>query len=313
MEPVPASPLRAVIVNRVLVIGAGAMGSQIAMVCALGGHVVDLVDIDEAGLRRADEQLHQRLDRMVDRGRLTAADRDAAFARLHLTTQLATAAGRADLVIEAAVEKIGVKQELFADLDRWCPPHTILTSNSSSFVPSRLAEVTDRPDRVCNLHFFNPALVMKCVEVVRGSATSDTTMATAIEFTRRIGKEPVVLDKEIHGFIANRILNAIRDEAIHLVEGGYASFDAVDAACRTALGHPMGPFELQDLTGLDIAFYTKTARHDETGDPADLPSRSLAARVAAGHLGRKTQRGWYRYDADGNRIADDATDGTGDH
>jgi 3-hydroxybutyryl-CoA dehydrogenase len=295
-------------IHHVAVIGAGAMGSQIAMVCALAGHRVTLVDVDAEGLTRAEEQLRSRLERSVAKGRLSTGDRDAAFERLQMTTSLSDAAGDADLVIEAVVEKIAVKEALFVDLDRLCPPHALLTSNSSSFVPSRLAAVTERPDRVCNLHFFNPALVMACVEVVRGERTSDETMAAARAFVLGLGKEPVVLHREVHGFVANRILNAVRDEAVHLVEGGYASMEAVDTACRTALGHPMGPFELQDLTGLDIAYYTKSARHDETGDPADLPSMSLAARVEAGHLGRKTGRGWYRYDADGNRLPEGPTD-----
>ena len=297
-------------IDRVVVVGAGAMGSQIAMVCAMAGHRVTLVDIDPAGLDRAAQQLRDRLDRNVTKGRLTADERDAAFGRLEMTTGLDEPAAQADLVLEAVVEKIDIKQELFVRLDRLCPPHTLLTSNSSSFIPSRLAAVTTRPDRVCNLHFFNPALVMACVEVVRGTETSDATMARATAFAVGLGKQPVVLDREIHGFIANRILNAVRDEAVRLVEGGYASMEAVDTACRSALGHPMGPFELQDLTGLDIAYFTKTARHAETADPADLPSRSLATRVEAGHLGRKTGRGWYCYDSEGRRLPADLPDDT---
>ncbi|GHE06976.1 3-hydroxybutyryl-CoA dehydrogenase [Klenkia taihuensis] len=299
-------------------VGGGAMGSQIAMVCALAGRTVHLVDTEPASLVRAEGQLRARLASRVEKGRLRTEDRDAAFARLHLGTDLEAGAGRADLVIEAVVEKIDVKTELFARLDRITPERTILTSNSSSFVPSRLAAATRRPDRVCNLHFFNPALVMACVEVVPGEATSPATLETATAFTRELGKEPVLLSREINGFLANRILNAVRDEAVHLYEGGYASLEAIDLACRTALGHPQGPFELQDLTGLDIAWFTKTARYAETGDPADLPSTSLDARVAAGHLGRKTGRGWYQYAADGTKqpapdpIDEPSTPVTGD-
>ncbi|MCW2582130.1 MAG: 3-hydroxyacyl-CoA dehydrogenase [Klenkia sp.] len=278
------------------------MGSQIAMVCALAGRTVHLVDTDPQTLTRAGAELRARMDSRVARGRLGAQERDAAFAHLHLGTDLDAAAADVDLVIEAVVEKIDVKTELFRRLDRVTPDHAILASNSSSFVPSRLAAATTRPDRVCNLHFFNPALVMACVEVVPGEATSPTTTATAVAFTRALGKEPVVLDREVDGFLANRILNAVRDEAVRLYEGGYASLESIDLACRTALGHPQGPFELQDLTGLDIAWFTKTARYAETGDPADLPSASLDARVGAGHLGRKTGRGWYRYDDDGTKT-----------
>lgn len=207
----------------------------------------------------------------------------------------------ADLVIEAVVEKLDVQRELFARLDRIAPPHAVLASNSSSFVPSRMADATGRPDRVCNLHFFNPALVMRCVEVVRGPATSDTTVRLVVELARRIGKVPVVVEKEIPGFIANRILNAVRDEAIGLLEGGYAGVEAIDTVCRTALGYPMGPFELMDLTGIDIGYLAKQARFAETGDPKDAPSASVTALVEAGHLGRKTGRGWYRYDEHGKR------------
>lgn len=291
-------------INKILVVGAGAMGSQIAMVCALAGREVNLHDVSAESLERAQTTLRQRMDRNVEKGKLTAEERDAAFERLHYETDLQRGADNVDFVIEAALEKLDVKRELFAELDRLCPHSAILASNSSSFVPSRLASATGRPDRVCNMHFFNPALVMKCVEVVRGPETSDETTRATVELTEALGKQPVVLDKEINGFVANRILNAIRDEAVFLLEGDYASIEAIDTACRSALGHPMGPFELQDLTGLDIGYYTKQGRYEESGDPADAPPRSLAERVEAGHLGRKTGQGWYRYDAEGTNVGD---------
>lgn len=287
--------------ERVLVAGAGAMGSQIAMVCALAGFEVALHDLDAAALARADERLRDRMARQVAKGRRSDDEVAAAFARLRGDTDL-SALTDVDLVIEAVVEKLDVKRSLFADLDQRCPAGTILASNSSSFVPSSMASATSRPDRFVNLHFFNPALVMRCVEVVRGPATSDATVAAAVDLVERLGKLPVVLDKEIPGFVANRILNAVRDEAIRLLEGGYASVEAIDAACRTALGYPMGPFELMDLTGIDIGYLTKQARFEETGDPADAPSETVRAKVEAGHLGRKTGRGFYTYDEHGNRI-----------
>jgi 3-hydroxybutyryl-CoA dehydrogenase len=289
-------------INHILVVGAGAMGSQIAMVCALAGHQVSLQDISEAMLDKARRQLEERLARTVETGRLTANDRIAAFDRLTFTTDLA-AARSADFIIEAVVEKLDVKRTLFAELDRLAPEHAILVTNSSSFVPSRIASATARPDRVCNMHFFNPALVMKCVEVVRGPETSQATVDATVELARRIGKSPVLLQREIPGFIANRILNAVRDEAIALLEGGIASVEDIDTTCRTALGYPMGPFELMDLTGIDIGYYTKQARFAESGDPADLPSRRVAEKVERGELGRKTGKGWYDYDARGNKMA----------
>ena len=294
IEPTPA-------IERVLVVGAGAMGSQIAMVCALAGLEVAVQDVAEATLAGARAELDRRTTRSVAKGRLSASDQLAAMARLRFGTDLETLGADADLVIEAVVEKLDVKRELFARLDRIAPKHAVLASNSSSFVPSRIAEATGRPDRVCNLHFFNPALVMRCVEVVRGPATSDATVALVVDLTRRIGKVPVLVEKEIPGFIANRILNAVRDEAIGLLEGGYAGIEAIDTVCRTALGYPMGPFELMDLTGIDIGCLTKQARFAETGDPKDAPSASVTALVEAGRLGRKTGWGWYRYDEHGNR------------
>lgn len=289
-------------IARILVVGSGAMGSQIAMVCALTGYTVSVQDISADSLQRARISLRERIDRNVAKGRLSAQDRDAAFGRMTFTTDLAEGARDADFVIEAAIEKLDVKRALFAELDRLCPAHTILTSNSSSFIPSRLGDATGRPDRVCNMHFFNPALVMKCVEIVRGSATSDDTIRTTVELTESLGKLPVVLDREINGFVANRILVAIRKEAMFLVDGGYASVDAVDTACRTALGHPMGPFELQGLTGLDIGYYAQLGRYEDSKDPADKPAESLAKRVESGQLGRKSGRGWYDYDSEGNKI-----------
>lgn len=286
-------------IGHVVVIGAGAMGSQIAMVCALAGHRVTLTDADPAALERATAQLRQRTDAMVTKGRRSAQEVDAAWDRW------ATAAvppADADLVIEAIVEKLDAKRALFAELDARCGPDTVFASNSSSFVPSSMASATGRPDRFVNLHFFNPALVMTCVEVVRGPDTADAVAAEAVEFVTGLGKVPVVLEREIPGFVANRLLGAVRDEALALYEGGYADIEAIDTAARTALGYPMGPFELMDLTGIDIGYLTKKARFAETGDPADQPSDTVAALVADGHLGRKSGRGFYLYDQAGQRL-----------
>ena len=290
-------------IEKVLVAGAGAMGSQIAMVAALSGCTVRLHDMDQATLDRAVEQLTQRMAAQVAKGRRTAEATQAALDRLTTSPVLDGQTADVDLVVEAVVEKLPAKRDLFARLDHLCPPRTILASNSSSFVPSAMSTATARADRFLNLHFFNPALVMKCVEVVRGPDTSDDAVRTALEFVERIGKTPVVLDREIPGFVANRLLGAVRDEAIRLLEGGYADVAAIDTAARTALGYPMGPFELMDLTGVDIGYLTKTARYEETGDPADAPSATVTALVERGDLGRKTGRGFYVYDDDGNRTA----------
>ena len=289
-------------IKNVVVVGAGAMGSQIGLLCALAGYSATVTDIARDALDRAETQLRQRMTRDIEKGRRRGADVDAAFGRLTFSTDLLAAAASADFVIEAAVEKLDVKRQLFADLDRVAPPHAILATNSSSIVSSRIADATGRPDRVCNVHFFNPALIMKCVEVVRGPDTSDDTVEAAVQLARRLGKTPVVLDREIPGFIANRILGAVRDEAIFLLENGIASVQDIDTACRTALGYPMGPFELMDLTGIDIGYLTKKDRFAESGDPKDQPSMSVTALVERGELGRKTGRGWYDYDEAGTKT-----------
>ena len=288
-------------VHEILVVGAGAMGSQIAMLCALAGYRATATDITRDRLSRAETDLRTRLGRSVEKGRLTRHDADAAFGRLTLTTDLDAAAARSDFVIEAAAELLDVKQEIFARLDAAAPLHTILTTNSSTIVSSQLAQVTTRPDQVANMHFFSPALVMRCVEVVGSPATSTATVSTTAELARRLGKDPVVLNKEIPGFVANRILNAVRDEALYLLENGVSSVEDIDTACRTALGYPMGPFELMDLTGIDIGYHAKLARHAVSGDPRDTPSPTVTALVARGELGRKTGTGFYRYDDQGRR------------
>ncbi|MDP2709703.1 MAG: 3-hydroxyacyl-CoA dehydrogenase family protein [Solirubrobacteraceae bacterium] len=285
----------------VLVIGAGTMGAQIAMVVALSGRTVCVTDIAADALDRARAELDSRMRARVDKGRLTQEQLDDAFARLTTTTDLAAAASDVDLVIEAVVERLEAKRALFAELDSLCPTATVFASNSSSFMPSQMADA--RPDRFINLHFFNPALVMRCVEVIRAPSTAQQTVDAAVAFVRDIGKEPVLLDKEIPGFIANRILNAVRDEAVSLMENGVASVSQIDLACRTALGYPMGPFELMDLTGIDIGYLIKKARFEATGDPADAPARSMSELVAAGHLGRKTGRGWYMYE-NGEKVGE---------
>lgn len=289
-------------VNAILVVGAGAMGSQIGMVCSLAGYDVTVQDIDDGMLDKARAQLRSRMARNAEKGRISQEDVDAAFSRMSFTTDLEGPASAADFVVEAAVEKLDVKRGIFRRLDEAAPEHAVLATNSSTIVGSRLAEATDRPDRVCNMHFFNPALVMKCVEVVRGPETSDATVKTTVELTRRIGKEPVAINKELPGFVANRILVALRDEAIDLYEAGVASVEDIDTACKTALGHPMGPFELMDLTGIDIGYYAKLARYEDTGHPKDKPSRSVVEKFERGELGQKTGKGWYKYDDQGRKV-----------
>ena len=282
-------------IRTVVVLGAGTMGSQIAAVCALAGYGTSLVDISQDQLDRARTQLEQRLSRDVEKDRRTREDVDAAWDRLTLTTDRDAAAATADLVIEAAVEDLSVKRSIFADLDRVCPPHTLLVTNSSNIVSSRVADATGRPGKVCNLHFFNPALVMACVEIVPHDGTDPETVEAASAFVESLGKTPVKLKREVPGFLANRLLNALRREALDLYEGGVADFEDIDLAAKTALGHPMGPFELMDLVGIDVVHLIRLAEYEQTGDPASLPAASIKEKYEAGDFGRKTGRGWYEY------------------
>lgn len=290
-------------IEKILIVGAGAMGSQIGMVAAIAGYTVTVQDIADEMLEKAKKQLAGRMDRNVEKGRMTRGEADEALARLTFTTDLEEGSKNADFVIEAAVEKLDVKRELFAKLDELTPDHAILATNSSTIESSHVADATRRPDRVCNMHFFNPALVMKCVEVVRNPQTSDATVETTVALTERIDKAPVVLNREIPGFVANRILHALANEAISLYESDVASFEDIDTACRTALGHPMGPFELMDLTGIDIAHDVRMFKYERSGDEKDKPKRSIVERYERGDLGRKTGRGWYTYDDSGKKIS----------
>lgn len=282
-------------IRTVVVLGAGTMGSQIAAVCALAGYGTSLVDISQDQLDRARTQLEQRLSRDVEKDRRTREDVDAAWDRLTLTTDRDAAAATADLVIEAAVEDLSVKRTIFSELDAVCPDHALLVTNSSNIVSSRVADATSRPDRVCNLHFFNPALVMACVEVVPHPGTAPETVDRMVAFVESLGKTPVRLKQEIPGFVANRLLGALRREALELYEAGIADFEDIDVAARTALGHPMGPFELMDLVGIDVVHLIRLAEYEQTGDPASLPAASIKEKYEAGDFGRKTGRGWYEY------------------
>lgn len=283
-------------INRILVVGAGAMGSQIGMVCALAEYQVTLQDVSEDMLGTAREQLTARMDSSVDKGRRSRADADAALDRLAFTTSLEDGAADADFVIEAATEKLEVKRAIFAALGQAAPRHAILATNSSTLGSSKVADESGRPEQVCNMHFFNPALVMKCVEVVRHDKTSQETVDATLELARSLGKAPVLINREIPGFVANRLMGAIRDEALRLYADGIASVEDIDTAARTALGHPMGPFELMDLVGLDVSYLIRQATFEETQDPSDLPHPALKELYEQGNYGRKTGKGWYSYD-----------------
>jgi len=282
-------------VTRLAVVGGGGMGSQIAQQAALHGVEVQLQDVSADQLRKAVEQNRRLLQRRGERARLSQAEADAAVALVRTTTDLEEAAGGAEIVIEAIVEKLEPKRDLFAQLDRICPPRTILASNSSTMPISQLASATARADRCCNLHFFFPVLVMELCEVVRGPQTSEETVQFAMEFVRQMGRVPVLLKKEIDGFIVNRILHHASQEAYRLLDAGVASFEDIDTAVEKGLNWPLGPFRLGDLSGLDVTYNARRHIYETTGDPKYKPSQQLRRKVEEGKLGRKTGEGWYRY------------------
>ena len=281
--------------KRVLVIGAGTMGSQIALQTALSARYdVTLLDTVAGQLERARAQNQKLLDRSVEKQRLTQEQADAALARVADTRSLAEGAKQADLVIEAVIENFDAKKAVFEELGKHAKSDAILASNSSTIAISRLAEITGRPEMCCNMHFFHPVTVMQLCEVVRGPKTSDETVEGAMDFVRSINRTPVLLQKEIWGFIVNRILFAASEEAMRLLEGGYASADDIDIAVQKGLNWPMGPFHLLDFSGLDIFYGALQDRHREGEGPA--APELLRKLVDAGKLGRKTGEGFFKYE-----------------
>lgn len=283
-------------INKIAVVGAGNMGHQIAVCAALSGFQVRCTDTNPDILAKAISFVHNYLKERVVKGKLSEEAAKQTQANIAFTLNIEEAATDADLVIEAIIEKLDIKRKLFADLDKLCPAHTILATNSSYIVSSKIADVTSRPEKVCNMHFFNPALVMKLVEVVKGSHVSDETVESVMNVAKKMSKTPVLLHKEIYGFLVNRLLQATRQEALKLLDMGVASFEDIDTAAMNGLGYPMGPFSLLDLTGIDLAYHVGMEKYAASGDPADRPSPTVVEKYTKGEWGKKVGKGFYDYE-----------------
>ena len=285
-------------IKNIAVIGAGNMGHQIAMLCAIHGYNTVCTDIDPKTLQKAENFADTYLAGRVEKERLTQEQARAARGRISFTSSMGEAVKDADYVIEAVLEILDLKRRVFADLDRMAPPHAILATNSSAIVSSKIAGATKRPQKVLNVHFFNPALVMKLVEVVQGPHVSDETREITMALCEKLEKVPVHLKKEVNGFLLNRIFDAITREALWLLEMGVASMEDIDKAQVYGAGHPMGTFRLMDLTGIDLTYIMGMEAFRETGDTRHLPSPSVVEKYVKGEYGQKTGRGWYDYTKD---------------
>lgn len=281
--------------EKIFVLGAGTMGAGIVQAFAQKGYEVIVRDIKDEFVERGLAGINKNLSKLVSKGKMTEEAKDDILSRISGTTDMNLAAD-CDLVVEAAIENMKIKKEIFAELDKICKPETILASNTSSLSITEVASATSRPEKVIGMHFFNPAPVMKLVEIIRGMATSQETFDTVKELSLAIGKEPVEV-AEAPGFVVNRILIPMINEASFILQEGIASVEDIDTAMKFGANHPMGPLALGDLIGLDVCLAIMDVLYNETGDTKYRASSTLRKYVRAGWLGRKTGRGFYNYNA----------------
>ncbi len=282
-------------VKKIGVIGAGTMGNGIALLAAQNGCEVVMRDIEDSFVDRGMKTIDKFLSKSVEKGKIEAAEKDAVLGRINGTTDMSSLKD-VDFVIEAVIEDLKLKKTVFKELDEICRPEVVIASNTSSMSITEIAAVTKRPDKICGMHFFNPVPIMRLVEVIRGYLTSAETAETALDLARNMGKTPVEVKKDSPGFIVNRIMLPHLLEAIKIVEEGIASIEDVDIAVKNGLNYPMGPFELMDLSGIDIAYFVTEYFHKEMNKELKWVSPTMLKNtIRAGKLGRKTGGGWYDY------------------
>ncbi len=287
--------------KNISVIGCGTMGNGIAHVFAMNGFTVKLIDINETALQKALQKIGSNLDRQVSKQIITEEQKTATLANITTTTELSSGVSQADLVIEAATENVSIKLQLFKDIDAAAPAHCILSSNTSSISITRIAAVTKRPEKVIGMHFMNPVPVMKLVEIINGYKTSQEVTDTIMKLSRTIGKVPVQVN-DYPGFVANRILMPMINEAIITLNEGVAGVEEIDTVMKLGMAHPMGPLQLADFIGLDICLAIMNVLHEGLGNPKYAPSPLLINMVTAGDHGVKSGRGFYDYSGGGKDL-----------
>ncbi len=282
-------------IRTICIVGTGFMGVQIGVQLAMHGYPVWLYDASQRVLQGASQELTQEIDARVALQQVAEAQKQAILDRCHLTADLREGVSRADLVIEVVPERLDLKRQVFSQLDQLCPPQTIIATNSSSIRVSRIEDVTQRRDRVLNLHFFAPVRQCPLVELMRGTATSDETIARVRDLARSAGLVPLIVRKESRGFILNRVWRAVKKECLRVVDQGVASHEDVDRAWMIFYNQPIGPFGKMDLIGLDVIRDIELVYYQESGDPSDYPPRVLLDKIERGELGVKTGKGFYTY------------------